>query len=473
MIEVRDLSFSYRDYRRGGFPDQLLSGVDILIPAGKRVLVLGPPDSGKSTLSRLLCSLVPRHAEGTLSGKITIGGKDVRSVAPWELTDVVTMVSQNPQEQLLMTTCADEVAFPLEALGIDHDKMVERVHRALAAWGLDELAQVNPQELSGGERKRLLLAVTEAIDAPVWVMDEPFDDLDEQWRTVLMRRLHEHRRTVLIFASRYLDEFRGSFDAYGYVGEKRITWRPEEDVVVSFERECDALFTPKEHQAGPFGSSRLTCDGARIVHPRRSTLAAPFALAVDEFHVDTSEVVALVGPNGCGKSTLSRVLCGLDPVLEGSISIDGRTMASRQLQTRVGYLFQNPDFGIFLPTVRDELSWSLRHDRTVDHETRERLATECARLFHLDLDDNPTMMSYGARKHLQAAVSYMLDRRFVILDELDSGVTYAGAFEIVMLLRARGAGVVVITHDRSFARNLAERQYRIIDGKVIETEVGE
>ena len=96
-----------------------------------------------------------------------------------------------------------------------------------------------------------------------------------------------------------------------------------------------------------------------------------------------------------------------------------------------------------------------------------------ARLFHLDLDDNPTMMSYGARKHLQAAVSYMLDRRFVILDELDSGVTYAGAFEIVMLLRARGAGVVVITHDRSFARNLAERQYRIIDGKVIETEVGE
>lgn len=471
MIKVRDLSFAYHNYRGGA--STVLSGVDITVARFSRVMVLGAPDSGKSTLSRLLCALVPRHAEGVLNGSISIAGKDISSINPWDLTDTITMVSQNPQEQLLMTTCADEIAFPLESLGLEREKLLERVHRALEAWELQELAQVNPQELSGGERKRLLLAVTEAIDAPIWVMDEPFDDLDESWRAFLMQRLVNTKRTILLFASRYLDEFRGTFDAYGHLGGGRVTWGTEEEVVMAFERECDVRFTPKDHLVEDIPECDLACRDATIVHPRRSVLSSrPFTLSVPEFHVKSGELVALVGPNGSGKSTLSRSLCGLDPLLEGSISIGGRNLTGRQLQTRVGYLFQNPDFGIFLPTVRDELGWSLRHDRRLDSGEREHLISSCAQLFHLDCDDNPTMMSYGARKHVQAAVSYMLDRSFVILDELDSGVTYAAAFEIVALLRSRGAGVVVITHDRTFARNLAERQYRITDGKVLETEVG-
>jgi energy-coupling factor transport system ATP-binding protein len=140
------------------------------------------------------------------------------------------------------------------------------------------------------------------------------------------------------------------------------------------------------------------------------------------------------------------------------------------LTRSVGYLFQNPDYGIFLPTVRDELGWSLRHDKRVKESERERSVRECARLFHLDPDDNPSTMSYGARKHLQAAVYYLLDRPFYIIDELDSGVTYAAAFEIVLLLRSRGAGIVLITHDHSFASRLAERQYAIADGAVMSAE---
>jgi energy-coupling factor transporter ATP-binding protein EcfA2 len=193
---------------------------------------------------------------------------------------------------------------------------------------------------------------------------------------------------------------------------------------------------------------------------------------VPDFHIASGEVVALVGPNGAGKSTLSRVLCGLDPLVEGSIAIDGTATAGKGLQTRVGYLFQNPDYGIFLPTVRDELGWSLRQIRHLGAQEREQMVSACARLFHLDLDDNPTMMGYGARKQLQAAVYYLLNRPFVIIDELDSGVTYAAAFEIVSLLRKSGAAIVIITHDRTFARNIAQRQYTIAGGVVSPSEVG-
>ena len=93
----------------------------------------------------------------------------------------------------------------------------------------------------------------------------------------------------------------------------------------------------------------LHCTNLSIVHPRRSVSSdQPFSLSVPDFHIASGEVVALVGPNGAGKSTLSRVLCGLDPLVGGSITIDGTATAGKGLQTRVGYLFQNPDYGIFL-----------------------------------------------------------------------------------------------------------------------------
>lgn len=473
MIEVRDLSFSYRDYRKPNTYQQVLAKINLSISAGTRTLILGAPDSGKSTLAKVLCALTPHHGEGKRSGVITIASRAMEDLNPWDLTEKLSLVSQNPQEQLLMTTCADEIAFPLESLGFERDRIAERVNRALHDWDLEEMAEVNPQELSGGERKRLLLAVTDAIDAPVWIMDEPFDDLDERWRDTLLRRLCEKGRTVLLFASRYLNEFRGSFDTYGYLRGGVIEYAPEEDVVISYEHECDRQFAPLDHLVTEALQGSLRCAEAMIEHPRRSVRTTePFTLRVPEFHVDAGEIVALVGPNGSGKSTLSRVLCGLDNPVSGSVTIASREAGSRHLQTRVGYLFQNPDFGIFLPTVRDELGWSLRHDRKRSAEARERSIVSCASLFHLDVDDNPTTMSYGARKHLQAAVYHMLDRPFVIIDELDSGVTYAAAFEIVALLRTNGAGIVVITHDRTFARNLAQRQYRIIDGVVTETEVG-
>ncbi|PKL12088.1 MAG: ABC transporter [Spirochaetae bacterium HGW-Spirochaetae-4] len=472
-VDIADLSFTYRRYGGQAQPDPVLRTVNLSLREGSKTLVLGIPDSGKSTLSKILCALVPRHFDGDLTGTVRIDGTDISECTPWELMTRVTLVAQNPQEQLLMTTCADEVAFPLESLGVEHTALVDTVHNALQRWGLYSMAQVNPQEISGGERKRLLLAVTEAVNAPIWIMDEPFDDLDEQWRQLLLSRILEKKGTVVVFASRYLDEFRGNFDTYCHLWEGTLSCKSEVEIVVEYDRECDLQFAPMQEELDELPNHTLHCTNLSIVHPRRSVSSdQPFSLSVPDFHIASGEVVALVGPNGAGKSTLSRVLCGLDPLVEGSIAIDGTATAGKGLQTRVGYLFQNPDYGIFLPTVRDELGWSLRQIRHLGAQEREQMVSACARLFHLDLDDNPTMMGYGARKQLQAAVYYLLNRPFVIIDELDSGVTYAAAFEIVSLLRKSGAAIVIITHDRTFARNIAQRQYTIAGGVVSPSEVG-
>lgn len=466
-FKIEGLTFAYQGYGQTEEPPVVFENLSLTLKEGGKVLILGPPDSGKTTLARVMSGLLPRYIEGDLRGEVVLNGKPISSLAPWQLVEECTLVAQNPQEQLLMTTCGDEVAFPLESLAIQHPELGERVDTALESWGLLGYKEVNPQELSGGERKRLLLAVTEAIGAPLWIMDEPFDDLDERWRQVLRDKIETREGAVILFASRYLDEFDSLFESYYLLDGGALS---SGDVKAKLAKvEGGEPFEATQELL--HGEQILKCEKVVIGHSRRSTdTVVPFTLKVDNFEIKTGEVVALVGPNGSGKSTFSRVLCGLTSTLEGDITLEAAQLSNQERLSRVAYLFQNPDYGIFLPSVREELGWSQRHTATKE---REGLVAEGANLFDLSLEENPSMMSYGKRKKLQAAVYYILDRPFVIIDEIDSGLTYADAYKIVSLLKKRGAGVIVITHDRSFALNLATRQYKIVAGEVVESGVGE
>jgi energy-coupling factor transport system ATP-binding protein len=189
-------------------------------------------------------------------------------------------------------------------------------------------------------------------------------------------------------------------------------------------------------------------------------------LTVPSFALASGEIVTLTGPNGSGKSTFARLCCGLDSATSGVFRFDGDTVDASERNRLVGYLFQNPDLQIFLPTVRDELSWSLLRDRRIPKDTVEEKVGSAAELFGLSLDDTPSTMSYPRRKRLQAAVYYLLDRPLCILDELDNALTYQMAQEIVRLLSQNGCGMVVITHDDAFARLVADRGYVVRGGRM-------
>ena len=188
---------------------------------------------------------------------------------------------------------------------------------------------------------------------------------------------------------------------------------------------------------------------------------------MDDFSLESGEVVALMGPNGSGKSTFSRLLCGLDDKERGSIVIDGKECGKEDLGRSVGYMFQNPDYQIFLPTVKDELSYSLSFLKISEKEKEKRLE-ETASLFSLDLSDTASLMSYGERKRLQSAIYYSLDRPFYILDELDSALSYKESVSILQRLSEKGAGILLITHDEEFAAMVAERRYRAQEGRIYE-----
>ena len=465
-LDVKDLSFTYRSWSvKKNAP--ILSHLCCTLEEKSKTLLLAPFNTGKSTFARIISGVCPKYIPGSLEGDIRVCGKDLAYTEPWELLLDCGYVSQNPQEQFVATCVEDEVAFPLESLGIPQEEMAHRVDAALACWGLEELRTSSDQELSGGERKRVLLAVQQAINPSLWVLDESFDDLDIHWRAQLSHLIENEDHTILVLASRYLEQFDHLFDHYALLEGGKLRFGEKEEILFSFSRLCgDDLPNPLQEQVVSLGKEHiLSCSSLTTERSRVSTLETkPFTLSVPSFSLKSGELRTLIGPNGSGKSTFSRLVCGLDSPKTGSFSLDGMVVGTRELNRNVGYLFQNPDLQIFLPTVREELSWSLKRRKDLKDSQIQEMVGSCADLFSLDLDETPTTMSYPLRKALQAAVYYLLDRPFYILDELDNALTYATALQIIALLRRNGAGILLITHDRTFGSLVSDQGYAIADG---------
>ncbi|MFA7128453.1 MAG: ABC transporter ATP-binding protein [Sphaerochaeta sp.] len=465
-LKVNDLSFTYRSW--GAKKNEpILSHLFCTLEEKSKTLLLAPFNTGKSTFARIISGVCPKYLPGSMEGDIQVCGKDLAYTEPWELLLTCGYVSQNPQEQFVATCVEDEVAFPLESLGLPQKEIAHRVDEALMQWGLEALRTSSNQELSGGERKRVLLAVQQAINPTLWVLDESFDDLDIHWRSQLADLIRKEDNTVLVLASRYLTQFDDLFDRYALLEEGRLHFGEKQEILSSFSRLCDddlpnplinqSISLKKEHM--------LSCASLTTERSRVSTLETNiFTLSVPSFSLKSGELRTLVGPNGSGKSTFSRLLCGLDTPKSGVFSLDERVVGTKELNRNVGYLFQNPDLQIFLPTVREELSWSLKRRKDLKNAQIQEMVNSCAALFSLDLDETPTTMSYPQRKALQAAVYYLLDRPFYILDELDNALTYSTALKIIALLRRNGAGILLITHDRTFGSLVSDQGYAITDG---------
>ena len=467
-LEVRDLCFTYHSWKEEK-NTPVLSGVNLCLEHSSKTLLLAPFDQGKSTLARIISGLCPKYLPGSMEGTVHVRSKDLAHTEPWELLLDCGYVSQNPQEQFVALSVEDEIAFPLESLGLPRGEIAKKVDKALASWGLEPLRTSSQQELSGGERKRVLLAVQEALNPHLWILDESFDDLDRTWREYLTTLIREGEQTTLVFASRYLEQFEDLFDRYALLEDGKVRFGEKVEILQAFSSLCgDGLPNPLKGQSlTKNGEHTLACSSLLTVRTRVSTLEAkPFRLSVPSFQINSGELVTLVGPNGSGKSTFSRLLCGLDEPTTGSFTLDGKEMGPRELNRSVGYLFQNPDLQIFLPTVREELSWSLKRRRDLTDDQVHTMVSECASLFGLDLDETPSTMSYPLRKALQAAVYYLLDRPFYILDELDNALTYAVALSIIALLRRNGAAILLITHDRKFAHLVSETTYAIVAGRL-------
>ncbi|HEX8496851.1 MAG TPA: ATP-binding cassette domain-containing protein, partial [Actinomycetales bacterium] len=334
----------------------VLSGVDLTIPEGELVLIVGRTGSGKSTLLRTVNGLVPHFSGGTLHGRVVVDGRDTRTHRPRDLADVVGYVGQDPLAGFVTDTVEDELAYGMESLGLAGDVMRKRVEETLDLLGLADVRTRAVADLSGGQQQRVAIGSVLTTHPRVLVLDEPTSALDplaaEDVLATLQRLVHDLGLTVVLAEHRlervvqYADRVvlvpgEGRPVRHGPPGEV-LADSPVAPPVVELGRVAGWSPLPlsvrdARRLAGPLRSrldgvpppERRTTDGRTVASSTGLVVSygrTP-ALRGVTTRLAVGEVVALMGRNGAGKSTLLKALVGMVRPTSGRVEVDGMAPA--------------------------------------------------------------------------------------------------------------------------------------------------
>jgi len=497
VIRFEDVGVRFDD--RG---KPVLRGVDLRVDEGELVLVVGATGSGKTTLLRCVNGLVPHFSGGTLSGRVTVDGRDTRTHRPRDLADIVGVVGQDPAAAFVTDTVEEELAYGMESLGVPGDDMRRRVEETLDLLGLAELRQRSLRTLSGGQQQRVAIGGVLAAHPRILVLDEPTSALDpvaaEEVLAALTRLVHDLGLTVLLAEHRlervvqYAD--RVVVVEHGQVSSDlpaaAMATSPVSPPIVNLGRLAGWSPLPlsvrdARRAAGPIQAKLTGRTPVRVLRPaaiegQGEPLLSARGLVVNrgrrpvlrgiDVAVRAGEVVALMGRNGSGKSTLLATACGQLPVRLGTVRAGGLDPASlrpRELLRHVGLVPQDPGLLLYAETVAAEC-------RAADTDVRAAPGTTRGLLVLLapDVEDSthPRDLSEGQRLALALAVVLAGHPPLVLLDEPTRGLDYGAKTRLVASLRALAAdghGVLVATHDVELVAELADRVVVIADGELV------
>ncbi len=461
-VEARGIS--YRD----ASGELLLGDLTLRIDAGAYAVVFGENGAGKSTFTYLLNGLIPHFFGGDLKGELRLNGLDPRRLGPAELFHRVGLVFQNTDAQLFGSTVEADLAFGLRNLGLAPAPASARIALAARALGIEPLLSRSPEALSGGERRLAAIASVLVLEPDILVLDEPFADLDWVFRGRVERllcELHRQGRTVIVLEHReggFLEDAeallifeKGSCTFSGSAREARRRL---------LQKGLLPVYPPRPPGRGAAGVPFFSAEGLRV------DLGGATILSSVSVALRPGEVVALVGRNGAGKSSLIRVLAGIARPTEGRVQMDGQDLfrlSPRERARKLGVCFQNPNDQFFKATVREELEvgFRLRGKGSLTASS----AAVCWPGIERILERSPYRLSEGEKKQAAIAAVLAAEPAVLLLDEptvsQDARGKQALAGRLGELAR-RGVAVLVATHDLSFAAAVAHRAILLEGGKI-------
>ncbi|MER5610804.1 ATP-binding cassette domain-containing protein [Streptomyces sp. NPDC002215] len=520
MIRFEQVSVRYEGTER-----PTLSGVDLTVPEGELVLLVGPSGVGKSTLLGAVSGLVPHFTGGTMSGRVTVDGRDTRTHKPRELADLVGTVGQDPLSHFVTDTVEDELAYGMESLGLAPDVMRRRVEETLDLLGLAGLRDRPIATLSGGQQQRVAIGSVLTPHPKVLVLDEPTSALDpaaaEEVLAVLQRLVHDLGTTVLMAEHRlervvqYADRVvllpsPGAAPVVGgpadvmavspvrppVVALGRLAgWEPLPLSVRDARRRAadlrERLAPVRPPAPGPVAAAapvplspspvrrgvlaRLLGRGARtadVPEPVADVTARVERLGVRRGRVEAlrrvtltvapGETVALMGRNGAGKSTLLATLVGMVEPTTGTVLVGGRAPHRTQPREMVRRV------GLVPQEPRDLLYADTVAAECAAADSDAGAAPGSCRALVSELlpgvpdDTHPRDLSEGQRLALALAVVLTARPPLLLLDEPTRGLDYAAKARLVGVLRALAADGHAIVLATHDVELAAELAHRVV-----------
>ena len=460
MISIDRVSFGY------GEAQETLSQVSTAIAPGECVLLCGASGCGKTTVTKLINGLIPAFTPGCrLEGRVEVDGLDPGTTPMYELARKVGSVFQNPKSQFFNLDTDSELAFGLENEGRPPDEIRKRVADTVDALHLKELQARNIFSLSGGQKQLLAFGSVYAMGPEIFVLDEPTANLDQD----AIARLHDQiaglkrqGRTVVI-AEHRLCFLTDLIDRVLYLRDgvlERTFTREQFFALTDGEREALGLRTLIPvgctlPAAAPAGAKEgLSVEGLTCAYRKE-----PPVFQALSFSARPEEVVAITGPNGVGKTTLSRCLCGLIREQAGQIALNGRLLNRKERQKAAFCVMQDVNHQLFSDSVWGECRMSAPD---APNSTVEGVLDS----LHLlpFRERHPMSLSGGQKQRLAVATALLSEKPILIFDEPTSGLDYARMVEVSGVIRSlaqQGRIVLVVTHDQEFLQRACDRVLRL------------
>jgi energy-coupling factor transporter ATP-binding protein EcfA2 len=536
MVKVENLHWRYPSFGDLAENPWALKGINLEIRRGEFFGIAGPSGAGKTTTCKAILGVIPRglkvpfqaynfHWQGSvwIDGQLVTGIDPEGNVVDGEprgklLGEGITavkagMVLQDPENQFLKMSLLHEISFGLQLMRLPKDEIEKRVRETLEMVGLGFLVRdaeyIHPNDLSGGQKQRVAIASFLAMRPELLILDEPTSDLDPRGKSEvieLVRMLRDRHQMTIILVEQDPAVLHRFCDRIALVEDGRVKLV---ESASNFYRRMDVLekvgiykFEVSEiaSKAGIAHENKVPIDVDECVacfpqdldstcqpedvHPDGEVLLevrdlqyayedGTKALHGVNFELHKGEVLALLGTNGSGKTTVAKILNGIYKPSGGLVRVLGMDVSKRsvrsQLPRHVGYVFQNPDHQIFTRKVYDEVAYGLTKLGVPEDEKDGRIlaALEAVGLSGL-ADEDPLFLGKGQRQRLAVASILAMRPEIIIVDEPTTGQDYrmvSGIMKLLEDLHQQGNTVLIITHDMTLVANYCQRVVVLLNGR--------
>lgn len=511
IISFKNFSFQYRAQKK-----PTLKEINLDIYPGERVLIAGPSGCGKSTLAGCINGLNPFSNPGECSGELIVDGVDAPKSSIFQLSAHVGTVLQDPDGQFIGLTVGEDIAFALENSCMPQDEMHEITRHAAELVGIQDHLDYAPHELSGGQKQRVSLAGVMVDQVKILLFDEPLANLDPATGKQTIELIDEIQEktdtTVVIIEHRLEDVLWRDVDRIVLMGDGKILADLHPDELLSTRLlEENGIREPLYLTALRYAGVELVpakkpahVDSVVINEADRKKMtdwfwSRPAAEAEKEHEpllevrnltfgyergrqtlrdvsltIHKGEMVSIVGKNGAGKSTFSKLVCGFEIPDQGEILFQGRDLLQENIRHRakhIGYVMQNPNQMISKTMIFDEVALSLRNMGKSEEEIREKVEETLKVCGLFPFRNWPvSALSFGQKKRVTIASVLVQDPELIILDEPTAGQDFHHYTEIMEFLRGlneKGVTVVMITHDMHLMLEYTPRALVFADGRLI------